>query len=775
MIVRESPKAKQSSDRSFNWPPKSPHEALLSSPSGRKKLEQRRCEDHSPSPSPMKRPFSGGAMPAADTGIGSGADEDDDSDDEEILRLQIQAMEARLKLKKLQKAKAKLAANSPRSKIENLQASPKVAAFPGTSSHPNLSRAPDSPRREQHVQVLASPVKRQEQPSPESPRRITLGIDKGLRAQDVSLKRPASSRPGKLADPFKSQPSRSAALFQATSESFKDRPLTFSERIAASRAAEKEKAEKEERINNARSRGFGLNESQKTISSHAHAASGKASPPPCKPQSQSSKSEFLSLLKSSATSRPTKPNKSKAKSSSDEATIEPYSGVFLSKRAIIHTDLTRALHNKEIYPIPRLLQDVKGPHYTPPDVESDFVIVGIIASKSEPRSHRKVSNMVSNADSDDESTKNNKFMILRLTDLKWEMDLFLFDTGFKKYWKLTPGTVVAILNPGIMPPRDKNTGIFGLKLSSSEDTILEIGSARDLNWCSAKKKDGEECGAWVDKRKMSVCEYHIALEVDKAKKGRMEVNTMSGYRGGGRGARGGFRGARGGGGGRGGFGFTKGDFRDDGLKREGKYHDKYLHETMYITPGVGGSRSSASLLDNDDMDMFEGMSKKELMKKRKSEQEKERELGKKLGEIGNGLGAEYARIRNRTSTHTATASPPIPDEWKVPEPPDAAALGLLANKAQDVKLTAPAGSRKRGHAAMSSGTPVGWSSAFKSGLPGVKKPDLSATTGGDAEALSPNKRTRFMLDMKGLREPGRESTGPLIKQEEDDDDGLDII
>lgn len=86
-----------------NWPPKSPHEALLSSPSGRRGLQSRRDRD-SPSPSPIRR-LSSVKRPGSRAQISS-SDEDED-EDEETLELQLKAIEARLKLKKLRQAKAK--------------------------------------------------------------------------------------------------------------------------------------------------------------------------------------------------------------------------------------------------------------------------------------------------------------------------------------------------------------------------------------------------------------------------------------------------------------------------------------------------------------------------------------------------------------------------------------------------------------------------------------------------------------------------------------------
>jgi minichromosome maintenance protein 10 len=419
----------------------------------------------------------------------------------------------------------------------------------------------------------------------------------------------------------------------------------------------------------------------------------------------------------------------------------------LTKRHIAHTTLTRTLDSKTIYTIPQLLKTVKSPDYAPPNVENDFVVMGIIASQSAPLATK---NAQHTAKSESDCSTAGKFMVIRLTDLKWELDLFLFDTGFARFYKLTPGTLVAILNPEIMPPRHKDTGKFSLKLTSSDDTVLEIGIARDLRYCSAMRKDGKECGQWIDGRKTEVCDFHIELQVEKARRGRMEVNTMSGF---GKGKEAGH--------GRGRGGKAK---KDD---RFGRYHDNFLHETMYIAPGAG---AAASLLD-DDGAFEKGASRAELHRKRLAEKEKERELAKKLGEMGRGTGSEYMKAKGTKKELPSQSS--VNELLSTTESdtiaPSTAAQILLGKKAQDVSLSPV--KRKR-TISNKPKEPVGWGGAFKRGL---LLPDEKRET-------SPSKKkARFMLEDKGIREPGRESLGGLdvglvaAMDEDDDDDGLDII
>jgi minichromosome maintenance protein 10 len=737
--------------------------------------------------------------------------EESEDEDEETLQLKLQAIEARLKLKKLQNGKRK------ESSRPNTAASGRIDH--SKTLEPSALLQPG-------LQVPVSPVKDRRPPKqPPSPARVILGIDKGLKARDVSLKRPTSSAAGNLS---RLSSYRSSSQQETTAP----KPKSFSERIAEGRMTAQEQAAKDERIEKSRSRGFGLPQdndvfadsrtvSRETTASRSGAREEAATaslarrsaqdfqqrsrPASVASQTESAPSRTCSRT-SNATSTQARASKldsasnirsgrpqlqertsSFRKDGQDPAenpneplgahpdaepaegssTFEPYSSLHLTKRSLDHTKLTRTLHGKQIYTIPQLLKEVKSPHYDPPDCETDYIVLGIVASKSTPRDQKNNPKSINTAGSDEYNRP--KFMALRLTDLKWEVDMYLFDTGFEKWWKLTEGTVIAVLNPGIMPPRNKDSGAFSLKVTSCEDTILEIGTAKDLGFCKSIKSDGHQCTQWIDKRKTEVCEFHIALQVDKARKGRMELNTMVGMTG------------------KGGKKFGRGGKEE--LKREGKYHDKYLHETMYITPS-GYGLNSASLLDEEDQRTLKGLEKKEAVRKRKREREKEDELARRLGSKGNGAGSEYltyhrdvkrTTVTNGNGTTTSSMIPSSSTVSMASEPVDAEALGLLSNKAGLVSLS-PVKGRKRGIPSSNNdgnSAPMGWGGAFKRGL--LDKSPRKSSLKQDGADVSPRKKARLLLPEKGIRTPGRESLGGAdifleqADEEDDDDDDLEII
>jgi minichromosome maintenance protein 10 len=389
--------------------------------------------------------------------------------------------------------------------------------------------------------------------------------------------------------------------------------------------------------------------------------------------------------------------------------------------------------------LPDLLGAVKSPDYLLPDIpEADHVVLAIIASKSNPLTHKGAHKTTGTGKTslseaaESEQNANGKYMVLTLTDLKWTVDLFLFSTGYTRFRKLTPGTVVALLNPDIMPPPPGRavTGRFSLKLSSSDDTVLEIGTSRDLGWCKSVRKDGKQCDSWIDKRHTEFCEFHVDVVVERTRRGRMEVQGMSApfAPGGKKGGRTGYFGDKGRG---------PRNAKENGLAREGARYNRGSGSTYFICPSLPGGRSAAQLLDAEGA-MDRGGSKQERVRKRLAERERENEIARKLGEGGNGAGSEYLRLRQGGQASASDLA-----QLEAPDPVDATSLGLLGNRATNVHLSP------------------------------IKKRKGSVL--GDDGA---RKKTRFVTD-RGIKEAGRESLGGEIAMQggddQDEDDGLEVI
>ncbi|OAX82715.1 hypothetical protein ACJ72_02934 [Emergomyces africanus] len=791
----------------------------MSSPNGRKRFQEmqdRRKAARASVNSLNTTPY---AQTKSSRLLEGGVENDiEEDDDEETLQLKLAAIEARLKLKKLQQSKSKPKPSSFETEM-NSDTPVSPSSQPSSRFLMERKRKAANMSQQESIEVPVSPSKRLvTSTEPVSPRRIVLGIDKGKKGNEVSLRRPPRSRStGRPASSFGGYPDEASLRRSAARgtgrplEEGLQRPKSFSERVAESRSIEKSRREKTQLLYRKRNTAFAVNKDEiERFHRDAKEESGKVSncESPRKAQhveefsrddviksyniqgSGLRKSKSISSVRdnghttqstslSGSTYQPqgfqqqpearltpaSLKNDSVDESSqntrppeaSDPTKFEPFSGLHLANRILPHSFLTRTLDSKSPMRIPDLLRTIKGPEFDPPDTDGDYVVFGIIASKSTPKEHHDAKQGASKNKNNDNDGSNNtsKYMVLTLTDLKWSIDLFLFSTAFPRYYKLIPGTVVAILNPSIMPPPPNklDTNRFSLTLNSSDDTILEIGKAQDLGFCKAIRKDGKVCEAWVDSRKTEFCEFHVDLQLRKTTAKRMEVNSGPGIFG-----PGGPSGSRTG-------MFNRNRAPQDrgryGLKPEGAQTDRSTGSTYYVAPPVPGNRSAASLIDADDPFIaaahdFQrgGNGKLDRLQKRLAEQERERNIAKSLGE-SNSVGAQYLRHRQLNASS---------------ERHGAAAGGASSSNGFHNSGSSNNNDKGGESATQSVRITLGLSSSMK---------NASNVKLGPMQKGAVNKKTRFVT-AKGIRDAGRDSLGGLgdgigNSKDVDYDDDLDIV
>ncbi|KFA63697.1 hypothetical protein S40285_08490 [Stachybotrys chlorohalonatus IBT 40285] len=744
-----------------HWPPRSPREALLSSPGGRAKY-QRMLSRTSPSPSPKRsaRPISSRSVHTVAFQM-----EEDGEEDEETLQLKLQEIQARLRLKKLQKAKenSSVELEEPNAKTSRMDPAARATGRPRTEIRPaNDTEDRALSRHANTVEVPASPVRKPPDPKILASPSKLLGIDKGLTAKDISLKRAPS---------FKNRHGAAATHPpQNASGKHSSRPLTFNERLSNARSEAAIQAERQERIQRLRTNAFGIghDEMEKFKANAVEIPNEPLQPPMYSREeimSQGGQNTGSSGEDHSAAPAQTehrKPRLSKTESEQQKSaekqakidakqtpSFESYSCLHLSRRILPHSELSRQISGMKVFNLADLLKVVKSPDYCLPDIEQDIVVFGIVAKKSEPRAHKQSAAPSGNGD-------HAKYMVINIVDLKLEIDLFLFKSGFSRFWKLSEGTVVAILNPNIMPPPPgrQDTGRFSLVINSDADTILEIGSARDLGFCQSLKKDGSLCGAWVNKKKTNFCEFHSNEALRKQRSKRAEINGKA----------------------FGGWGSRKPAFKEYSSKsHDGKpgNYDRDTQSHWYTMK----SQSAADLLDGKDQQMTQRKERSEFLKRSLEAKEREREIMKKLGRTGDAAGKEYmqraGQFQDADAPNLGTT-----EHIEAPVAATAASLGLLG-KQQAVHLSPI--KRKRVGASQSSSISSGTMSGFGWGT--SLKDKLSKMKEGEKlrkeEDAPARKKTRFVTE-KGIREAGRDSLGLEMVERQvtfdnDDDDELIIV
>ncbi|KAH7312336.1 hypothetical protein B0I35DRAFT_452324 [Stachybotrys elegans] len=743
-----------------HWPPRSPHEALISSPGGRAKY-QRMLSQGSPSPTRtrLSRPLSGL------TGVGRNIMMEIDQDieeDEETLQLKLQEIQARLRLKKLQKAKALELADDTANSSKASAASETERRHAGHGMKPE-DNAPS--RSASAVEVPASPVRRNQALIPQQSPSKLLGIDKGLTAKDISLKRAPSLKRGQFggAKATEGYPRRGAA---ADSQAEPSRPLSFNERLALARNEASSQAERQERIQKIRTNAFNIGEEElerfklnavdipdeplaapiftrEDIVSRTRTNEGNAYSRSLAP---------TNTTNASSTSTSTSRNAIGQASDATGGAFESFSGFHLSRRILPHNVLSRHVSGAKMFSMQQLLKQVKAPNFALPDVEQDIVVFGIVAKKSEPRSHKQGAGKA--------GADPAKYMVINIVDLKFELDLFLFKSGFTRYWKMTEGTVIGILNPQVMPPPPgrEDTGRFSLVINSDANTILELGVARDLGFCQSVKKDGSQCGSWVNQKKTHYCEYHSNIALQKSRSKRIELNShdFAMMNGGGSGKRPGVQ-----------------EVHQPRRPKTTDY-DRETQTHWFATK----SMSTADLIDGKDHDLAHIKERQEFVKRSLEAREKERDIIKKLGRIGDAAGKEYMQRAGRDASTSLDAT----DEQASTEAEPAVtaeSLGLL-DRQQAIHLSPI--KRKRVESSQAGSVSsngakggFGWGTNLRDKLSRMK----------DGEKLRKDsdppvhKKTRFVTE-KGIREAGRESLGldmasRQVTFDDDDDDELLIV
>ncbi|KAK9358891.1 hypothetical protein V1504DRAFT_477529 [Lipomyces starkeyi] len=248
---------------------------------------------------------------------------------------------------------------------------------------------------------------------------------------------------------------------------------------------------------------------------------------------------------------------------------DSYTKLALLTRYISVPDMAVSMRDKMIFTVSSLYAAVAPPEYDPP-AYPDWAVFGVVARKSsimytkrqatlkkkkeeeegvvedagknakdlkkiiasatvEPdaytarRPKRKEEQKKKTDVNEEENMQARRYFILKLTDLKQDIDVFIIGPPLDKFWKLRLGDVVAVVNPGVWPAKSGGTG-FNLNITERDDEVVEVGRARDFGMCKAMTRKETPCRNWVDLRKTEYCEFHVELAVRRTSNRRAEVN-----------------------------------------------------------------------------------------------------------------------------------------------------------------------------------------------------------------------------------------------------------
>ncbi|MGH0121607.1 UNVERIFIED_CONTAM: hypothetical protein FKN15_006584 [Acipenser sinensis] len=200
------------------------------------------------------------------------------------------------------------------------------------------------------------------------------------------------------------------------------------------------------------------------------------------------------------------PTPSSSRVSDQDVAVERFSGLRLRRPRVSSTEMELKMSDRKMIRLSQLPEKLAREKLD----ESDWVTFGVVVNKYTPQS----------------SSSGKTFSIWRLTDLRnldVYVSLFLFGEVHKEHWKTDPGTVIGILNPNPMKPKEGSDGVC-LSVDHPQKVLL-MGEAQDFGTCRAKKKNGDPCTQIVNLNECQFCQYHVKAQYKKLSSKRSELQS----------------------------------------------------------------------------------------------------------------------------------------------------------------------------------------------------------------------------------------------------------
>lgn len=174
---------------------------------------------------------------------------------------------------------------------------------------------------------------------------------------------------------------------------------------------------------------------------------------------------------------------------------DPFFGLRIINPVVSSTEMKQRMNGKRAVRVSNVSQFL-----TAGDVQSDWVIAGVLTHKSMPKT----------------SQKGSQFNVWTISDLSEEMDvvsMFMFSSAYKALWKTSLGSVVGFLNPNVLDPKDASKKAV-LSVDNAQRVMI-LGISKDMGKCKSLKKNGEPCSSIVNLSRCEYCVYHVKKEYKK--------------------------------------------------------------------------------------------------------------------------------------------------------------------------------------------------------------------------------------------------------------------
>ncbi|KAL4660306.1 hypothetical protein GN956_G429 [Arapaima gigas] len=237
-------------------------------------------------------------------------------------------------------------------------------------------------------------------------------------------------------------------------------------------------------------------QTQQCVSSKFSRSAGKASTLLTSPLS----------ISTGEVSLPVVPKATPCPPSLGDVAVEKFSGLRLRKPLVTSTEMECKMANRRLIRLSQLPSRLKREKLE----DSDWVTFAVIVSKVTTQSN----------------SSGKPFSIWKLNDLRdleVYISLFLFGEVHKELWKTAPGTVIGLLNPNPLKPKEGSNEVC-LSVDHPQK-ILIMGIAQDFGTCKAVKNNGDPCNQLVNLNECQVCQYHMKAQYKSLSSKRMELQS----------------------------------------------------------------------------------------------------------------------------------------------------------------------------------------------------------------------------------------------------------
>ncbi|CAK4121964.1 unnamed protein product [Aphanomyces euteiches] len=191
----------------------------------------------------------------------------------------------------------------------------------------------------------------------------------------------------------------------------------------------------------------------------------------------------------------------------DPATTEEFSGLRIKDRLVPADEMKKQMQGRKFI---HLASMDNAPTRQFDNSSTDWVAVAVMTKKNLAKS------------------EHSPYVVWTLSDLENAMlSIFLYNDAYESHWKELEGSIVAIINPDIMPAKEH--GRFALKVTSGAN-IVKLGTSIDFGFCKCLTIGGAQCKIPVNTSNGDFCTLHMAARFKEAGKGRMALNGPGTFR-----------------------------------------------------------------------------------------------------------------------------------------------------------------------------------------------------------------------------------------------------